>query len=130
MSNIILAFLSILLSTHLSLSQLTSLPLEFNAQHELRRPADSEPSAAFPLSHLSPAATLRAQPTTVHRIRSQSVTDVIRRFRERSVEHGESEMLEWDPVEVLGPDVEDRHTLAQLAKYASIYCSASVLEND
>jgi lipase ATG15 len=28
----------------------------------------------------------------------------------------ESERVEWDRIETLGPDVEDRHTLAQLAR--------------
>ncbi|KAF5387003.1 hypothetical protein D9615_001572 [Tricholomella constricta] len=38
--------------------------------------------------------------------------------RLRSLHERESEIVEWDQVEVLGPDVEDRHTLAQLARMA------------
>ncbi|KAK1217417.1 hypothetical protein PQX77_019957 [Marasmius sp. AFHP31] len=116
MSNTILALILALLSTHLTVAQLRPLVLEFSAQTELRRP--EELSHSISLSHLSPTATLKARPTTVRRIRSQPATDVLRRFQERSIEHGESEILEWDPVEVLGPDVEDRHTLAQLARMA------------
>jgi hypothetical protein len=47
-----------------------------------------------------PSLTLNAAPTTI--------------YRPRSVE--DSQPVQWDPVEVLGPDVEDRHTLSQLAR--------------
>ncbi|KAI9446491.1 alpha/beta-hydrolase [Lactarius indigo] len=49
---------------------------------------------------LVPSWTLRAVPTTVYRPRSQE-----------SLKHPA-----WEPVEVLGPDVQDRHTLSQLAR--------------
>ncbi len=34
----------------------------------------------------------------------------------RSMRYSESESVEWNPVEVLGPAVQDIHTLAQLAR--------------
>lgn len=47
-----------------------------------------------------PSWTLKAVPTTI--------------YRPRSIEN--SHNTPWDPVEVLGPDIEDRHTLSQLAR--------------
>ncbi|KAL1677418.1 Alpha/Beta hydrolase protein [Schizophyllum commune] len=40
----------------------------------------------------------------------------IRRARLRSLQHEQSEPVQWTPMEVLGPDIEDRHTLAQLSR--------------
>lgn len=59
--------------------------------------------------------TLKSRPTIVYRPRSlQALHDA----RRQSLQYRESpaEPLEWDVNEVLGPDVEDRHTLAQLAR--------------
>ncbi|KAI0054021.1 alpha/beta-hydrolase [Auriscalpium vulgare] len=61
----------------------------------------------------APTLTVQAVPTTVYRPRS---LDALHRARLRSLRHAESEVVEWEPVEVLAPDVEDRHTLAQLAR--------------
>ncbi|KAF8912078.1 Alpha/Beta hydrolase protein [Gymnopilus junonius] len=70
------------------------------------------PSPTYPLS-----STLRVKsyPTTVYRPRS---LEVLHRTRLRSLQHAESELEQviWDAVEVDGPDVEDLHTLAQLAR--------------
>jgi len=49
---------------------------------------------------LVPSWTLKAVPTTIYRPRSI-----------QDLHH-----TPWDPIEVLGPDIEDRHTLAQLAR--------------
>lgn len=57
--------------------------------------------------------TLKARPTTVYKPRSDSA---LQHARLRSLQFGQSEPLEWDAVEILGPDIEDRHTLAQLAR--------------
>ncbi|KAF8077669.1 alpha/beta-hydrolase [Lyophyllum atratum] len=62
---------------------------------------------------LLPTRTLKARPTTVYRPRS---LDALHHARVRSLHDGESEKVEWDRVEVLGPDVEDKHTLSQLAR--------------
>lgn len=60
-------------------------------------------------------ATLKSRPTTIYRPRS---LDALHNTRTRSLRYAESptEPLEWDVKEVPGPDVEDRHTLAQLAR--------------
>jgi hypothetical protein len=47
-----------------------------------------------------PSWTLKAVPTTIFRPRSSQ----------------DSHHPPWEPTEVLGPDVEDRHTLSQLAR--------------
>lgn len=61
----------------------------------------------------SPTYTVRATPTTVWRPRDPSA---IHHARERSLRYAQSESVEWEQVDVLGPDVEDIHTLAQLAR--------------
>ncbi|KAF9448883.1 alpha/beta-hydrolase [Macrolepiota fuliginosa MF-IS2] len=59
--------------------------------------------------------TLKTRPTKVYRPRS---LEALRTARVRSLRYAESptEPLEWDVKEVPGPDIEDRHTLAQLAR--------------
>ena len=47
-----------------------------------------------------PSLTLKATPTTIYRPRYP----------------GDLRPMPWDPIDVLGPDVEDRHTLSQLAR--------------
>lgn len=74
--------------------------------------------AADPVVLTFPGATpasgsLKARPTTVYKPRS---LDAFHRARWRSLNLEESERVEWDPQEVLGPDIEDLHTLAQLAR--------------
>ncbi|OCH93397.1 alpha/beta-hydrolase [Obba rivulosa] len=65
------------------------------------------------VSDVPPSATLQARPTTVFRPRSNAA---FQHARLRSLHRLESERLEWDPVEILGPDIEDKHTLSQLAR--------------
>jgi putative lipase involved disintegration of autophagic bodies len=47
-----------------------------------------------------PSLTLKAVPTTIYRPRYLQ----------------DSHHSPWDPIDVLGPDIEDRHTLSQLAR--------------
>ncbi|KAJ7449961.1 alpha/beta-hydrolase [Mycena latifolia] len=61
----------------------------------------------------APSASLKARPTTVYRPRSP---EAFHRARWRSLNLAESEPVEWEPHDILGPDVEDLHTLAQLAR--------------
>ncbi|KAJ7343328.1 alpha/beta-hydrolase [Mycena albidolilacea] len=61
------------------------------------------------------SGSLRARPTTVYKPRS---LDTFHRARRRSLKFEESECVEWDLQEVLGPDIEDLHTLAQLSRMA------------
>jgi lipase ATG15 len=36
--------------------------------------------------------------------------------RIRSIKHGQSEQLQWDEEEIIGPDVDSRETILELAK--------------
>ncbi|KXN91509.1 Putative lipase ATG15 [Leucoagaricus sp. SymC.cos] len=71
------------------------------------------PGTAYPLA--ADDAVLKVRPMTVYRPRS---LDMLLNARLHSMRFSESsaEPLEWDTREVLGPDIEDRHTLAQLAR--------------
>jgi lipase ATG15 len=71
-------------------------------------PSQSYPLSAFP-------SKVKTRPVTVYRPRS---LDVLHNARLRSLQRQESAVEQpiWDPVEVEGPDVEDLHTLAQLAR--------------
>ena len=64
-------------------------------------------------SEATPSWTIQARPTIVHRPRSQAG---LQRARLRSLRYSESEKVEWESVETFGPDIEDRQTLAQLAR--------------
>lgn len=66
------------------------------------------PEGATPTSF-----SVRASPTTVWRPRDR---DALQRARQRSLHLAESEPIEWEEVEMIGPDIEDKHTLAQLAR--------------
>jgi hypothetical protein len=61
--------------------------------------------------YISPSLTLKSRPTTVYRHPKPS-----RRTHPGSNQY--SEAIEWSPIEVLGPDVDDIHTLSQLARMA------------
>lgn len=60
-----------------------------------------------------PIGTLRTRSTTVYRPKS---LEAVHHARHRSLNFEESVKVDWEPVEVAGPDVTDRHTLAQLAR--------------
>jgi hypothetical protein len=60
-----------------------------------------------------PTWTLQSRPTTVYRPSSPAG---LQRARLRSMHQSESEKVEWITTKTLGPDIEDRHTLAQLAR--------------
>ncbi|KAJ7582954.1 alpha/beta-hydrolase [Mycena floridula] len=64
---------------------------------------------------LSLASSLKSRPIVLHRPRSQ---EAFRSARLRSLHFAQSEKVEWDLVDVQGPDVDDIHTLAQLARMA------------
>ncbi|KAG7092690.1 hypothetical protein E1B28_009022 [Marasmius oreades] len=117
MLNILPVILHAILFFNLAFGKPIEKPIvEFPYQHAFRRPDISSSFQSTPASHLPSTATLKARPTTVYRI--PSPLNTFPRFQERSVEHGQSEILEWIAVEVLGPDIGDRHTLAQLARMA------------
>ncbi|KAH9952107.1 alpha/beta-hydrolase [Amylocystis lapponica] len=95
--------------------------VSFVAQHEVRPSGNydlDDPQSMFdiagvdeiPLSH---TITLQARPTTVYRPRS---TAALQSARLVSLHNGERQEVEWDEVELRGPDIEDKHTLSQLAR--------------
>lgn len=104
-------------------SKPSAVDITFQSHHDLLpQPSDfrkSGPQNSLfvappgPKPTLSQPLNLRAQPTTVFRPRS---LEAFHSARLHSLHHGESQHMEWDPLEVLGPDVEDIHTLAQLAR--------------
>jgi lipase ATG15 len=89
--------------------------LELTTGNNIVDPVDLRfsPNDAYPLQPND--AVVKTRPTTVYRPRS---LDALQNARFRSMRVGESpnEPLEWDAREVQGPDIEDRHTLAQLAR--------------
>lgn len=68
-----------------------------------------------PLVDNEPSMTVKAVPTTVYRPRS---LEALHHARLRSLHLAESEVVEWDRLDILGPDIEDKHTLSQLARMA------------
>jgi lipase ATG15 len=57
--------------------------------------------------------SLKTRPTTVYKPRS---LNAFHSARYRSLHFSQSERVDWEPQDVLGPDIEDLHTLAQLAR--------------
>ena len=88
-----------------------NLRREYNGSGGFRYPFHERMDLLGPQS--TPTWTVHARPTTVYRPRSQAG---LQRARLRSLHHSESEKVEWETAEMLGPDIEDRHTLAQLAR--------------
>lgn len=73
-------------------------------------------------------ATIRTKPMRVRRPRSQAQFHAARqRMRRGSTAH---EAVEWDEIEVVGPDYEDRMTILELAKMTgNAYSSGSQQKN-
>ena len=63
----------------------------------------------------APSVILKTRPTIVYR---PSSLDALHHARLRSLHDHQSEIVEWNRFEILGPDVEDLHTLTQLARMA------------
>ena len=123
-SGILLALLLCLSNFHVTLRHsgcqaLSVQHLSFDAQAILSQRDSHDQSNSVQgftsslSSALTPSLTLKAKPTTVYRPRS---LEALHRARLRSLHHQETEDIEWDPIEILSPDVEDRHTLSQLAR--------------
>ncbi|KAI0362416.1 alpha/beta-hydrolase [Trametes cingulata] len=97
-------------------------PIAFELQHEyrpqLRDDLDDPSQVSFDIADIGSAPsssvlTLEARPTTVYRPRSP--VD-LQRARLRSLRSQEDEPVEWEEVQVLGPNIENKHTLSQLAR--------------
>ncbi|TFY64357.1 hypothetical protein EVJ58_g2688 [Rhodofomes roseus] len=76
---------------------------------------------SFQLRHYH--ANLEADPSTDYSLRSRAVKthrpvslSALAEARTRSIRFAQSALLDWDEDEVLGPDVESRETLLELAK--------------
>ena len=80
-----------------------------SSQHGFARPAEHG------RIHRIPTLTVKTRPTMVHRPRSR---EALQRARLRSLRAQQSEAVEWVPTEIQGPDIEDRHTIIQLARMA------------
>ncbi|KZP12555.1 alpha/beta-hydrolase [Athelia psychrophila] len=91
-------------------------PVKFGLHHTVYYESGT-PSLSIERQHpIQASPTLKARPTTVYRPRSQAALE---HARLRSLRHAESEEVEWDLVETMGPDVQDKHTLSQLARMTS-----------
>ncbi|KAH7926631.1 alpha/beta-hydrolase [Leucogyrophana mollusca] len=95
-----------------------SEPLVFDVLHSYHVPSGYDThQSIFASPRLidvePPTLTLKARPTSVYRPRSW---ESLEHARLRSLHHAQSEPVEWYETQVLGPNVEDRHTLAQLAR--------------
>ncbi|KAG8890001.1 putative lipase atg15 [Tulasnella sp. 332] len=93
----------------------STTPLTFNLRHihAVSKSADiifHDVPSGFGITSTH---AIKTRPMIVHRPGSYDSFD---RARLRSMHHGESEALDWDEDEVLGPDVESRETLLELAK--------------
>ncbi|TFK54757.1 alpha/beta-hydrolase [Heliocybe sulcata] len=107
------------LTTFISISRASRVTLGLEGDYGVR--LEGEGDKAYIKSTIKlrdydasvPTYTLAARPTTVFRPRSQAAFESARL---RSLRHNQNEKVEWDEVEMLGPDVDDKHTLAQLAR--------------
>ena len=103
-------------TSQLQLGASTQCPFDAQGQNDDAAAADSEselftPSHPYPLPPTS--VKLKSRPTTVYRPRS---LEALHKARLRSSSQQEADSVIWDPVKIEGPDVEDLHTLAQLAR--------------
>lgn len=82
-----------------------SIPVVVSPVHRYSQGLNTQDALFHPIASLSdipvPSWTLKAVPTTVYRPRY--LQDL----------HNN---IPWDPIDVLGPDIEDKHTLSQLAR--------------
>lgn len=95
--------------------------LQFDLSHQFAaRSQDTDQTPrfsdySFP-QHFHPTLSLKAVPTTVYR---PSSYEALEHARWRSIHQAQSEPVEWIETQVLGPDITDRHTIAQLARMAA-----------
>ncbi|KAH9843196.1 alpha/beta-hydrolase [Rhodofomes roseus] len=76
------------------------------------------PQSLFDVSSLrnepdTPTFSLKTRPMMVYRPRSP---EALQRARVRTLRGEPSEAVEWEEVQVMGPYIEDKHTLSQLAR--------------
>lgn len=76
---------------------------------------DYDPATSSLYPDLPPTVTLKSRPTVVYRPRYPLP------FRSAQLEPASSAVIglpQWDQIPTQGPDIEDKHTLAQLARLA------------
>jgi lipase ATG15 len=81
----------------------------FRTQHRFAAGDDQEISLTA--LHEEPSFTIKSRPTVVSRPVS---LDLVQQARLSSTHDSVSTSLEWEEVKTTGPDIEDRHTLAQV----------------
>ncbi|KDQ60934.1 hypothetical protein JAAARDRAFT_124536 [Jaapia argillacea MUCL 33604] len=92
--------------------------ISFQPQHKFHLSSDhsslniQSPAFTSPLD-ITPTWTLKSTQSTLYRPRSQSAYQHARLL---SLQRGQSVPVEWDQVKVTGPDLTDRHTVAQLGR--------------
>lgn len=69
--------------------------------------------ATTSVQNTAPTWSLRVQPTTISR---PTNPEVYQEARLRSMRHAQEMPVEWEDVTVLAPDVQNQHTLSQLAR--------------
>ncbi|KAG6820848.1 hypothetical protein H0H93_010675 [Arthromyces matolae] len=92
--------------------------LTFNSELILRPYSENDLEFATgfipgPLNELDHLTSVKTRSTTVYRPRS---LEALHDARHKSLHELQSQTVEWDELNVPGPDVEDRHTLSQLAR--------------
>lgn len=93
--------------------------VNFDLDRQSNLPSPANPNDQRPLlvTHAPPSEpltiSLKTRPITVYRPKS---LDAHEHARLRSLHHAETEPIEWEKAVVSGPDIEDRHTLSQLAR--------------
>lgn len=92
-----------------------SLSFDPIQQYSLPFGGDEPLQASFSLveQQVPPSLTVKSVPTSAYRPKS---VDALLHARSQSLRHAQDEKVDWDLVEVNGPDVQDRHTLVQLAR--------------
>lgn len=95
-----------------------SLRQEITLAESIQEPGENGVQTTFHVANVINAqtrtsTTLKARPTTVWRPRDP---DALQHARLSSLRHAQSEPVEWEEVELIGPDIEDKHTLGQLAR--------------
>lgn len=90
---------------------------------ELRQYHAESPTGQILFHDAYSSDSLLAGDPRIHKVRSRRVkshrptsSDAFFAARTRSIKFEESTLLQWDEEEIMGPDVEDRETLLELAK--------------
>ncbi|KAI0031841.1 alpha/beta-hydrolase [Vararia minispora EC-137] len=120
--HILAVFSLLLLACYSQEAAITPTDLLFTPQHSYELDGFNRVVLQSPIRPITPTLTVKAVSTVVYRPRSRNA---LKRARLRSIRDAQCEHIEWDSIELLGPDVEDQHTLGQLARMAANAYSVS-----